>query len=147
MLSTHSEDSGFHFKIRYKMLCSRVQTRKGVGHFKHTGIHTQKNSNQQQGRGKSSSFFGSSPEVPDIFRLFFRWKTDIHTKWHRTNTQKYFASIFHGLFLQICLAVWISLWMKWIREHASMETCFFVIGWAVSRQFNNTSESTSTVNI
>lgn len=56
-----------------------------------------------------------------------------HTERHKTNTQKYFASILHGLFLQICLAVWIPLRMKWIRAIASMETCFFVIGWAVSR--------------
>lgn len=46
--------------------------------FKHTGKHAQKN-NKQPGRGKSSSFFGSSPECPDIFRLFLKWKTETHT--------------------------------------------------------------------
>jgi hypothetical protein len=32
-----------------------------------------------------------------------------HAKRHRTNTQEYFALILYRLFLQICLAVWISL--------------------------------------
>lgn len=133
MFTTHSEYSLFHDKAWSKMFLFKNVNKQGrVVPFKHKGMHAQKN-NKQPGRAKSFSFLGSAHECPDIFRLLFKWKTDTHTERHKTNTQKYFASILHGLFLQICLAVWIPLRMKWIRAIASMETCFFVIGWAVSR--------------
>lgn len=138
----------FCFKIQSKMLCSRMQTVKRLRPSNTQVSMPKRRATSSQAGVRAPAFIGSSDEYPDIFRLFFlKWKTDTHTKRHRTNTQKYFVSILHELFLQICLAVWISLRMKWIRDIASMATCLFVIGWEVSRHLHNTPESASTVNI
>ena len=147
MFTTHSEYSVIHDTVWSKMFLFKNVNKQGrVVPFRHTVMHAQKNNTNQPGRAKSFSFFGSSPECPDIFRLFFKWKTDTHTpKGIKQTPRNILLQFYMGYFYRSVLLC--GFHWEW-NESVLLLPWKPVSLWLAEQYpgFNNIPESTSPVN-